>query len=294
MARLRFPRVVSYILLGLLAIGEPPHARAEDRIGELTATLAASRSEEDRINAVASLARIQDKAALRALVVALQDPSATVRAIAAVGLGTLHHKAAAPALRQTATNDVDPAVRAKAATALAQVNKANGLPAEPGITLASTRATPAAVAPRSRIHVTIRSATDESKGKADRRVRKSHADVLRQTLADEIAASPLLTTAIGDAKKAGVFACQIDISIIRLETRTRGGTIEVEAQLRLTISDTRGKMLSFLSGGARMEVKRKGYNLAYLPQLRKDTIANSVRGLSGKLFEHLRRTIVTS
>ncbi len=290
MAGLARPRIIGILLLGLLAIGEPPHARAEDRVGELTATLAASKNERERINAATSLARMDDKAALRPLVVALQDPSPTVRGIAAVGLGKLHHKAAAPALRMAAADDADPTVRAKAAAALAEVNKANGLPPEPTVVAAAAK--PAA-ARHPQILVTIRSASDESPGKGDKKARKGHADVLRAALANEVATSPLLTADAVEAKKQGLDACQIDVSIVRLETRTRGGIIEVEAQLRLTISDPRGKMLSFLSGGATMQVKRRGYNLAYLPQLRKETVANAVRGLSAKLVEHLRRTIVS-
>ncbi len=293
MAVRRTSRLVGYVLLGLLALGQVPAARAEDRIGELTATLAGSHDEKERIAAVSSLARIEDKAALRALVIALTDPSAKVRGIAAVGLGKLRHKAAAPALRQAAAEDADASVRQQAAAALALVNKANGLPPEKVVVTAAT--TPGKVAStKAKIFVRVRSTTDESPGKADPKARKAHEQVLRDTLLDEVTAASLLTADADDAKKRSLTSCQIDISIVRLDTKTHGGVIEVEAMLRLTISDQRGKMLSFLSGGAMMQVKRKGYNLAYLPQLRRDTVANAVRGLSAKLVDHLRRTLTTS
>ena len=297
MARLFSTKIVGYLLLGLLAFGEPARAFAEDRIGELTLTLAESHSERERIAAVTSLARIEDKAALRPLVVALQDPSAKVRAIAAIGLGKLHHKAAAPALRMTALGDLDPTVRERAAAALAEVNRANHLPTEP-VTATVAVVAPtgvkvmnAATAPDRRVLIVLRGTSDESPGKGDPRARKVHADVLRATLLAEVNGSPLMTTDDVMAKKHGLETCQIDVSIVRLETRTDRGMIEVQAMLRLTISDERGKMLSFLSGGAAMQVKRRGYNLAYLPQLRKETVANAVRGLSAKLFEHLQRTV---
>lgn len=290
----RRSRLAGFLVLGLLAVGVPPHARAEDRIGELTATLAASHSERERIAAVTSLARIEDKAALRPLVVALQDPSPQVRSIACAGLGKLRHKAAAPALRMIATDDADPTVRQRAAEALALISRANGMPVDKTLTPAATTAGQvAAPVTKPRIFVTIRSTNDDSPGKRDAGSRKGHADVLRQTLAQELDAAPLFTTDASLAKRQNLDACQIDVSLVRLDTRTRGGMIEVEAQLRLTISDPNGKMLSFISGGARMEVKRHGYNLAYLPQLRKETVANAVRGLSAKLVEHLRRTITT-
>ena len=287
-------RVLGYLLLGLLAIGEPAHAWAEDRVGELTATLASSHSERERIAAVTSLARIQDKAALRPLVVALSDPSPIVRGIAAVGLGKLRHKAAVPALRVAASDDADATVRQRAAAALALINRAHGLPAEKPL-VQPAAATGAALAPAAqpKILVSIRSTSDESPGKGDARARKDHEDLLRRTLTEEVVRSQILTTDPALARRVGIESCQIDISITRLDTRTRGGMIEVEAQLRLTISDSHGKMLSFLSGGARMEVKRRGYNLAYLPQLRRETVQNAVRGMSAKLTEHLRRTITS-
>lgn len=290
-------RVLGYVLLGLVAIGEPAHAWAEDRVGELTATLASSHSERERIAAVTSLARIQDKAALRPMVVALQDPSPIVRGIAAVGLGKLRHKAAVPALRAAASDDADATVRERAAAALALINQAHGLPAEKPVVrpAAATGATSATLAPAAqpRILVTIRTTTDESPGKGDARARKDHAELLRRTLTEEVVRSQILTTDPALARRVGMESCQIDVSITRLDTRTRGGVIQVEAQLRLTISDGHGKMLSFLSGGARMEVKRRGYNLAYLPQLRRETVQNAVRGMSAKLTEHLRRTITS-
>lgn len=278
-----------------LVVGHPPRPRAEDRIGELTATVVESKSERERIAAVTSLARIEDKAALRPLVTALSDASPTVRGIAAVGLGKLGHKAALPALRDAATNDADPAVRQRCVEALTKVTTANHLPPEPTAVAATTVSTkPAATAAAAaRIFVDVRSVSDESPGKTDARARKGHADALRATLAEEIAASPLFGKDAAAARKLGLETRQLDVSVVRLDTRTRGGVIEVEAQLRITISDSRGKMLSFLSGGAQMQVKRKGYNLAYLPQLRRDTVINAVRGLSGKLIEHLRRTLTS-
>ena len=190
-------------------------------------------------------------------------------------------------------------MRKTCADALAKVNRANGLPAEvlpvaaPAQVVATSTTTGPVDAARAKMHVLIRSAADESKASYDARARKGHTDVLRQTLAEEIAASSLFARDESDARKRGLETRQLDISIVKLETRTHHGLIEVEAQIRITISDQRGKMMSFLSGGAAMQVKRKGYNLAYLPQLRRDTVANAVRGLSAKLVEHLRRTLTT-
>ncbi len=91
-------------------------ARADTRVDELDKTLSTSSSDKARLAAVAALAKIGDKTALKPLVKALHDPSADVRATAVVALGHLGHKAALPSLRELAAGDPDDTVRAKART----------------------------------------------------------------------------------------------------------------------------------------------------------------------------------
>ena len=64
--------------------------------------------------------------------------------------------------------------------------------------------------------------------------------------------------------------------------------MEIDAQLRLAISDEKGKMLSFLSGGAKVQIPRKTYDAKYLPSLRKEALENAMRGMFDKLLTHLR------
>ena len=65
--------------------------------------------------------------------------------------------------------------------------------------------------------------------------------------------------------------------------------VEVEVQLRLAISAHTGRMMSFLSGGAMVQVPRRSFNASYLPQLRRDALTNAVGGIFDKLIAHLRR-----
>src|SRR5882724_9134074 len=80
------------VALALVAKVAPVWA---DHVDELT-TMLSSSSEKTRLVAVVSLARLEDKRALKPLVTALHDPSAPVRALAATALGHLGHKAALP------------------------------------------------------------------------------------------------------------------------------------------------------------------------------------------------------
>ena len=74
----------------------------------------------------------------------------------------------------------------------------------------------------------------------------------------------------------------------KLEVAQAGNYVEIEAQLRLAISDNNGRMLSFLSGGAKVQVPARTYNPKYLPNLRKEALENAMRGMFAKLLNQLR------
>lgn len=283
-------------LVAALAAAPPAHADDDARIAQLTATLSADHGERDRIAATTALARLGGKQTLRPLVTALKDTSPTVRGIAAAGLGKLGHRAALPALRQART-DADAVVQKRVAEAIVQICTANNLPVEQNPLAKAFAAKPGqagfgnqprAVEPRPEVYVVIKSASDDSAGKHDKKARKLHADAVRAAMTTELTADRSVTIAADAARKYGLDARHLDLSIVGLELRTDGAYMEVEAQLRLAISDDNGRMLSFVSGGAKVQVPRKGYDVSYLPQLRRDAIENAVRGLFAKLIDQLR------
>jgi hypothetical protein len=278
-------------------------ARADERVDHIAAGLSSS-SEKTRISAVAALAKIGDKRALKPLVGALKDSSATVRALAAGALGTLGHRACLPALRGLASDDPDPTVRARAREAAQLVAKANdepdGLPRDTSAAAVPARTqrgrtsgfghSPHAVESRPDLYVDVKSTRDDSPGKADKATRQIHADVLRRTLADSLHAAPQVTTVAADAQRWGLEARHLDVAVTKCEVTRNGGMVEVAADLRLAISDDRGKMLSFLSGGARVQVPSGKFDARYLPQLRREALEQAMRGLFEKLIVHLRQT----
>ena len=276
-------------------------AHANERVAELTALLTTSSSEKARISAVAALAKLNDKAAMKPLVGALADPSAQVRAVAAAALGKLGHKAALPALK-TAAADPDASVCARAREAAVAVAKANDLP-DPWPAPAPTGPTAnartsggsagfgrqaRAISTRPDLYVTIKSAADDSPGKANKKTRLLHGEILKATLTDSFKAAPLVTTLPAEAQRYGLDPRQLDLSVTRLEVVYGEANVEIDAQLRLAISDTRGKMLSFLSGGAKVQIPRKTYDARYLPALRKEALENAMRGMFDKVLTQLR------
>lgn len=297
----KIARIVAALgLAASLTLSAP--AVAEPRVDELGKLLSSS-SDKTRISAVVSLGRLNDKAAMKPLVTALQDPNPQVRALAAAALGRIGHKAALPALKTAATDDPDANVRTQAKDAAISIAKSNGLP-DPWPTQAA--AAPAtvqarksggsagfgrqahAVETRPTLFVTINSAADDSPGKADKIARKAHGDIIRETLAASFKAEPLVTTVATEAQRWGLDSRHLDLSVTKLEVAQSGTYVEVEAQLRLAISDDNGKMLSFLSGGAKVQVPARTYNPKYLPNLRKEALENAMRGMFAKLLNHLR------
>jgi HEAT repeat protein len=291
----------SFLILLLGIALQAGVARADgDRVAELTTQLTAKHTEKERIAAVAALGRLGDKKALKPLVGALRDKSATVRAVAAAALGKLGHRAALPALRE-ACNDDDVLVRKRSREAVVSISDANGIDvdlppdtksedgeAAVGDSKAGFGNKPKALAARPELYVVVKSATDGSSKKTSKTDKKLHGEIAKLAMAAELKAAGTVTSAPKEASKYDLDLHSIDITITKLETRTVGTQIEVAAEIKLAISDSDDKMISVLSGGAAVQVKKAGYNTSYLPTLRKEAIENAVKGMFDKLLEHLK------
>jgi hypothetical protein len=289
------------LVAALFALALATPARADD-VDDLAKTMSSS-SERARISAAASLARLEDKRALKPLVAALRDPSVKVRTIACVGLGRLKHKASFAALKNTASDDADDSVRDKARDAMIAVAKANdmmdSLPAEaqPVATMSKpSKHTKGfghnahAVEARPDLYVLVKSSSDDSPGKADKFTRKANGDIVKQALLDSFKSSPQVTLTAADAQRWGLDPREIDLSVTHLDVNDENGIVEIDAELRLAISDESGKILSFVSGGAKVQVPSAKFNTRYLPQFRKQALEGAMQGLFDKLLDHLRQT----
>lgn len=291
------PLVTLVIVTIALAIAHVAPAYA-DQIDDLAKNLSSS-NQKTRMSATVSLARLGDKRTLKPLVTALHDPSPEIRAIAATALGHLKHKAALPALKNAATDDTDDKVKAKARDAAIEVARANNLPDElPRTAQQPVQArhtsgfghSPHAVEDKPDLYVQIKGANDDSPGKADKVTRKTNADILKQALQHELEAAPQVTMTASVAQRWGLDARHIDLSVVRLEVVQAGSYVEMQTELRLAISDDTGKMISFLSGGAKVQVPKAKFNLNALPMMRRDALEGAMRGMFDKLLAHLRQT----
>jgi hypothetical protein len=298
--RRRLGRVIAQLGLVVALLIHAAPARA-DQVDDLAKMLSSS-SEKARLSAAVALARLADKRTLRPLVAALHDPSPKVRMVAAAGLGKLKHRASLPALKNAATDDTDATVRAQCHDAAIEVAKANDMPDElpadaPQVAeKPQARHTkgfgrsPHAVEDRADLYVVIKSSSDDSPGHADKPTRKIHADYLKQILLDSFKSAPQVTMVAADAQRWGLDPRTIDISVTKMDVSTADGFVEIDAELRLAISDDTGKMLSFVSGGAKVQIPSAKFNARFLSNFRKEALDGAMHGLFDKLLDHLRQS----
>jgi len=280
------------LILAAATFGRARPARADDQVDELSRTLSSS-SEKERLSAAVALGNLGDRRAMKPLVGALSDPSPQIRVVAATGLGKLGHKSSLPALKGAANDDTDEKVRKSAREAALAVAKANQLPSpwpEPEVTAQRPGfgKQPRALGPVPDVYMVVNTAADDSPGKADKSMRKEHAEILRKTLAEDCKGNPVITTVASDAKRLGLDARQIDLSVVKMDVATIGAMVEVDAELKLAVSDGHGKILSFLSGGAKIQVPKHRFDARYLPRLRREVLESAMHGMFEKLVTHLR------
>jgi hypothetical protein len=298
--------VLSLLAAAFAIIVRIAPAHAEERVAVLTKMLASS-SDKTRLSAVLALAKLGDPAAQKPLITALRDPSVRVRAVAATALGRLGCEPALPTLRVLAKDDSDGDVRKaannaamKIATTKRTADDRTSKPEADALARRTPSSTghgaghpahaddPASTGPHPDLYLLVNSSADDSPGNADKPARKAHAEIVKRVLLEQLKTEASVTSLGGDARRWGLDARHIDLSVTKLDVARTGGTVEVDAQLRLAISDDNGQMLSFLSGGAKVQVPAQKFDSKYLPALRKEALENAMRGMFDKLLAHLR------
>lgn len=294
-----------HVVIGLLValalmLGAKP--ASADRVPQLSKTLAKSKHEKERIAAAVSLGRLRDKRGVKPLVHALGDHSRTVRMVAATALGHLGDPAALPALRR-ASKDKDTAVRKRAVSAIGRINKsaktATAYPTKKrrghrasNDRLASYRIS-GREAPRltaePNLHIVLKSTSDETRGKTSKKLRKRRAARLRKIVKAQLNRSRYVTTSAEIATKHDLEPYSIDVSVTKLTNKRVGKWVEVEAEIRIAISNDRGKMISFLTGGAKVQVPKATFSRRYLAQHQTEALENGVKSVYQDLLTYLRK-----
>jgi hypothetical protein len=128
------------------------------------------------------------------------------------------------------------------------------------------------------LHVVLRSAADRSSAGRDARTRRWHSDQLRAALVDDLREDRTLVLDAAGAR---------DATIHSLSRTATGSRLEVACEVRIAISDRRGRLISLLSGGARVERPGRGCHLACERALQRDAVENAIEGLHRSLVRFL-------
>jgi hypothetical protein len=293
-------KVASSLLAAALALILGGASARADRVGDLALALTTGKTEKTRISAAVSLGRLKDTRAVRPLVRALSDDSNVVRALAATALGHLGDPSALPALQRASSTDGDQTVRRRALDAIALIR--SGASSSASVAARSLATVPArgagnlanyAIAPREerptpQVFVVLKSTQDKSMGNAPIKLRQARATQVRSLIVDQLKRDQTVTLISSVATEVGVDPYAMDVTIMKLERAERGPFVEVECEIRVAISDRRGRMLSFLTGGAKVQVPRSTFRVQYEPQLKREALENAVRSVHGDVVKYLR------
>lgn len=283
----------SFAAIILIASGSVASA---DRVSKLSKKLEKSNSDKARIVATVSLGELKDKRVLKPLVLALRDKNIVVRAVAATALGNLNDPRALPALSRAA-KDRDSTVRKRATRAIGLIRQKTRI-ASSYMTKNRNdrrahyriegRESPILRPNKPELFVAVRSAADEAS--SSKKTRKLHAGLLRTLMTSELKSAKRLTMNTSIAKDLNLSAYGIDLSITRFRKAVKGPWIDVECELRIAISNERGKMISFLTGGAKIRVPKRSFRTQLEPMLRREALDNAVRSVREDLVRYLLKT----
>lgn len=143
-----------------------------------------------------------------------------------------------------------------------------------------------------RLHIVVQSVTDRSNAGNQAR-RNERAQVLRDIMNGELGAHPTVTTDHGSAASLGLAPYALDVSIVGMSRRTAGPNVEISCQLRIAISDSRGRMMSFVTGGATVKVPRRTFRRDYLAYHQREAMEGAFRGAQQNVVAFLTRDLAS-
>jgi len=259
-------------------------ARA-DRIDDLSRSLEGDADEKARIAAAVALGRLADTRGVPALVHALGDRSTVVRGVAATALGHIGDPRAIPALER-ALGDDNASVRARIRDALGALRAKQGK-APPDDKVGQK------VAPKeSPRHASKAKVYIQVKPMANKAARgpKDLGDKMRGFVEAELGRSADVTLDAGSVNQR-MSQLVVDGAITELDRSASGHYVEVSCQVKLTISTPDGRIVSMVTGGAKVSEPRSHYKPAMDKGLQVDALQNAVRGAHQNMVAWLGRYV---
>ena len=145
---------------------------------------------------------------------------------------------------------------------------------------------------RPAVFVQIASAHDDSPDEADAVARDTNRETIRMALLAAMRSSPQLTNIEAEAKKLGIEARTVDVTIVKLHAEPSDYEIGLSVELKFVVSDGHGKILSVVTGVAKTEVSPRAFGTK-LPSIRRQLLVDAVQGVFGPLRQHLVQSVAS-
>lgn len=82
---------------------------------------------------------------------------------------------------------------------------------------------------------------------------------------------------------------KIDVGVVRLADDAAAGEVSVTAELRLSISDTKGRIVSVLTGSSKVSVEARTYRAARLPGMKREALIAATQAMVPRLRAHFKK-----
>ena len=271
------------LLLAAIAVALSAGRASADRVDELTRILDGDDGEKAKIAAAVGLGNLGDARGVPALVRALRDGSPVVRGLAASALGHIGDERAVPALERALTDEHE-GVRRRARDAIANIKRVP-TPDEPMITKAR-------IIPKEPPRTAKALVVVSSMGNKAPRAGRDLSDRLHALVVQDLEHAGELTLDPGVGARLQRFI--VDGSITRLTRQDNGPWVEVTCEVKLTVSNAKGSILSIVSGGATVQTSRQTWRTAMEPELQVEALENAVHGAHRNLLSFLTKQVATN
>ena len=269
-----------------------PYAKAgpKSTVPQLVADIKKSESKKEQISLLKDLASRKDPRSKATLLAFLKKDIAPAQIIASQGLAALEASDAIRPLQGLIKKSKNRKVKKVAKQALTKINLAILNEEDPFSVQPKNKNRKSQKFSKSLYAIQLKSSLDNSSGLTEERFKKTRAKTLENLFVGEIASD----TQFAFSPKKGKFNENygLDIAIKQMDKTTTAEHVVVNCTVQMVVSNKRGKMLSLLTGGAKVTVKKESFETQFEKHMQKDAMESAVKNLHKKLSAYLSQNPV--
>lgn len=115
--------------------------------------------------------------------------------------------------------------------------------------------------------------------------------IARGELVKALEADPDITSNAKDAKRFRLRPWSLDVGITRFEQHYRHDQIELEAEIKVSVADERGRIISVMSKTVTLPVRRCDYHPMLMKQFVRDLVMGATGAIADELPAHLQQQV---